>query len=327
MAEPLRLGDDFQARGGTIKGQSNTVPGVRTQEKGTAGKKAEERESTTGVSKGIFNLQGMMDDFYGFNVKEQDAEGRAIKRTFQANMVQSAFDTQMAKDMAFANQEIASSAMNQAADLEMRNQAQVMKDEFDYGMQKMGAEFDYQNRFATDEATRQTYLMSHAGNIQQNQTSLEGEENRMGMVTTGEQERLNLDKSGQIQKGLQALQGEQAKEQIKAGGDEAVRQIGAQGDQDIRRGEQQGKQAIEQIGASGEQALKQIGASGDVSFKLGEQSGKQALEQLEAGGRNRISEIQETGKEERLNLNEQQRMTAKDRANQSSYARGLAGKF
>jgi len=321
-----------------VPGKSNPVPQQRQEEKGKAGKGAEAREGTVGVSKGIFNLQGMMDDFYGFKPEKEDAEGRAIKRTFQANMVQSAFDTQMAKDMAFANQEIASSAMNQAADLEQRNQAQVMKDEFDYGMQKMGAEFDYQNRFATDEATRQTFLMSHAGNIQRNQTALEGSQNRMGMVTTGEQERLNLDRSGQIQKGLQVLQGEQAKEQIKAGGDEAIRQIGAQSDADIKRGEQQGQQALDQISATGDQsvrqteasgaeALKQIGASGDVSFKLGEQSGKQALEQLEAGGRNRIAEIKETGSQDRLNLNEQQRMTAKDRANQSSYARGLAGKF
>ena len=58
-----------------------------------------------------------------------------------------------------------------------------MKDEFDYGMQKMGAEYDYQSKFATDEANRENNKLSLMGDIQQNQTGLV--KDRLNIATQG----------------------------------------------------------------------------------------------------------------------------------------------
>ena len=44
--------------------------------------------------------------------------------------------------------------MTDAAKLELANTSMIMEDEFNYGMQKMGAEYDYQSKFAVDEANR-----------------------------------------------------------------------------------------------------------------------------------------------------------------------------
>ena len=71
----------------------------------------------SGASKGLFGLDQIMKEFYGYQPKKNDDEGRALKNTFQTNMIQSAFNDLQATGMAYTNAEIASLAMQQAADL------------------------------------------------------------------------------------------------------------------------------------------------------------------------------------------------------------------
>ena len=49
---------------------------------------------------GMFNLKGVMDAFYQYKPGPEDETGAAIKNTFASNMIQSAFDQQMAMQMA-----------------------------------------------------------------------------------------------------------------------------------------------------------------------------------------------------------------------------------
>ena len=106
------------------------------------------------IDKGMFNFQGVMDTFYGYQPGENDAEGRAYKNAFMGNMVQSGFDANLAKDMAYAQSGIAKENMTLAADLELRNKAALMNDEFNKGMMSMGGQFEFQNRFAEDQNVR-----------------------------------------------------------------------------------------------------------------------------------------------------------------------------
>ena len=106
------------------------------------------------IDKGMFNFQGVMDTFYGYQPKEDDAEGRAYKNAFMGNMIQSGFDANLAKDMAYTQSGIAKGNMTQAADLELRNKAALMNDEFNKGMMSMGGQFEFQNRFAEDQNVR-----------------------------------------------------------------------------------------------------------------------------------------------------------------------------
>ena len=106
------------------------------------------------IDKGMFNFQGVMDTFYGYQPGADDAEGRSYKNAFMGNMIQSGFDANLAKDMAYAQSGIAKSNMTQAADLELRNKSGLMNDEFNKGMLNMGAQFEFQNRFAEDQNVR-----------------------------------------------------------------------------------------------------------------------------------------------------------------------------
>lgn len=106
------------------------------------------------IDKGMFNFQGVMDTFYGYQPKEDDSEGRAMKNSFMANMIQSGFDANLAKDMAYAQSGISKENMTHAADLELRNKTALMNDEFNKGMMSMGGQFEFQNRFAEDQNVR-----------------------------------------------------------------------------------------------------------------------------------------------------------------------------
>ena len=84
--------------------------------------------------KGMFNFGSVMDDFYG-SEPEAGTDQALMKSAFQGNMIQSAFDSQLAQQLGAFNSGLAQENMRVQADLEQRNQAALMKDEFNYGMQ------------------------------------------------------------------------------------------------------------------------------------------------------------------------------------------------
>jgi hypothetical protein len=102
----------------------------------------------------MFNYQDVMSKFYNYEPDKDDSEGRAIKNSFMSNMVQSGYDANLAKDMAYAQSGIAKGNMTQAADLELRNKTALMNDEFNKGSLNMGQQFEFQNRFAEDQNVR-----------------------------------------------------------------------------------------------------------------------------------------------------------------------------
>ena len=106
------------------------------------------------IDKGMFNFQGVMDQFYGYQPEKGDSEGRAQKNSFMANMVQSGFDANVAKDMAYTQSGIAKENMTTAADLELRNKTALMNDEYNKGMMSMGGQFEFKNRFEEDQTVR-----------------------------------------------------------------------------------------------------------------------------------------------------------------------------
>ena len=323
-----------------------------------------------GVAPGLFNFQTIMDNFYGMDTSESP-EAAALKGSFEANMIQSAFDGEKAKSLAYANQAIASSAMNQAANLEQRNMAQVMKDEYVYGMTKMGAEYDFQSRFAVDEANRNLKQMASAGDITQRQTQLEGVENRLNLDAQGRNDVTKIETQGTEDRSTLETKGTEDRklvgEQQKAIGlqgsedrstdlgtqytDKGIGRIGAAGVE--QRATQLAKdqsdigtvytnQGVGRIGATGQESRKTIGTQGSENRLTIKEQGSVDESKIRTTGdqtrqtdTNRIDEqsdadvrsIGAKGDDDRKTLERQNRLEAKSRANQSKYARGLAGMF
>ena len=266
---------------------------------------------------GLFNFQNLMNEFYKYDTKD-DPYAAAMKNAFQGNAIQSVFDTQQAKELAYANQEIAANAMNQASNLEQRNMAQVMKDEFVYGMTKMGQEYDFQSRFAVDEANRNLNQIAMQGDTEMNKTSNEYSEVRETQLG---------DEYLKQGKGTIGAEGVEDRKVIETEGtetratelgtqytDKGIGKIGATG---IEARETQKAKDVMDIGTEySDKGVGRIGATG--------QEGRKTLETKGDQDRQLVSlQAKENREEKRLDA----RLKAKERSDESSYARGLAGKF
>ena len=199
------------------------------------------------IDKGMFNFQGVMDKFYGYQPGKDDSEGRAIKNSFMANMVQSGFDAQMAKDMAQQQSQIAQSNMTLAADLEARNTSTNMKQEFNYGMQSMGAQYEYQNKFANNQYNRDLGTLAATGEQERANVGAKGAQDRLTTVVTGEQQRLNTQETGKEERQNIAATGTETRMTRETEGEQArltdTNKINTQGEQDRKGYETQGEQA------------------------------------------------------------------------------------
>ena len=102
----------------------------------------------------MFGLNNIMQSFYDYEPASNDEYGNYMKNTFAGNMIQSAFDTQNAKDLAYTQAEISSGMMNQAAELQRLNTKDIMRKEYQYGTDMMKQQFDYQSEFADDQYSR-----------------------------------------------------------------------------------------------------------------------------------------------------------------------------
>ena len=151
------------------------------------------------IDQGMFNFDSIMKQFYDYKPGKDDTEGRAIKNNFQANMIQSGFDAQMAKDMAQQQSSIAQSNMTLAADLEARNTSSNMQQEFNYGMQSMGAQFEYQDKFANNQFDRDLGTLAATGDQERSTIGAKGAQDRLTTVTQGEQQRETMKEENRLQ--------------------------------------------------------------------------------------------------------------------------------
>jgi hypothetical protein len=264
----------------------------------------------------MFNFDSIMQQFYSWSPAADDAAGQALKNTFQGDFIQTVLNNQMSKDLAYANAEIATGQMTSAAALELANQTAVMKDEHAYGQIKMGAEYDYQSKFAVDSDNRKLNELAHTADLQQNQTKLEGDQNRLNIEAQGRNDIVLQD---QKNKG-------------------AVDQINSQGNVDQQLTHMKGVQAIDQLKESGanDQALQglknsgaidQINSQGFLDNEMQKLKGKQATDQIGAQGSVDLSKIKETGNQERQGMMQATKEDTKKQTRDSGMARSLAGMF
>ena len=112
---------------------------------------------------GMFGLDNIMNSFYNYKPDGNDEFGNYQKNTFASNMIQSAFDTQNAKDLAYTQAEISSGMMNQAAELQRLNTKDIMRKEYQYGTDMMKQQFQYQSEFADDQYSRDKGMVGIMG--------------------------------------------------------------------------------------------------------------------------------------------------------------------
>ena len=106
-----------------------------------------------------FNINEMMNKFYEYQPGEDDAYGSAIKGSYQANMIQSAYDTANAKELAQFQTGLSQSTMQHAAELELLNQSANMQQEYNLGIASMERQMTLQNEYADQQSDRDITLL------------------------------------------------------------------------------------------------------------------------------------------------------------------------
>ena len=155
---------------------------------------AEEKKGPT--ENGIFNVGQIMDSFYNWQPNENDDEGRAIKNTTAADMVTSAFQTQLATGMAQTQAGISKDMMGHQQLLEREAAGEARQEEFAYNSQTMGQQFDLQNTYANAQYDRDVGMAAVEGQQTRDNYREQGNQNRLTGIVKGEQDRLNIGAQG-----------------------------------------------------------------------------------------------------------------------------------
>lgn len=127
--------------------------------------------------------------------------GKSLQATYMMNTLQSFNDMQQAESMAFTNAGIQMDMMTAQAGLELANKGALLDAEQKAALNMMGAQFDYESRFAQDEYNRDVgkatlgadlsiQMMQAQGDQTRANYQVQGFESRMGQMEAGKQQRL-----------------------------------------------------------------------------------------------------------------------------------------
>ena len=267
------------------------------------------------ADQGNFGFNQVMNEFYNYEPDADDDEGRSIKRNFQANMVQSGFDQALAEGMAQTQSGIAQNNMTHAADLEQRNTAANMQQEFNYGMQSMAGQFELQDKFADNQNERDLGMLTATG-----------EQQRLLENSKGLQERYTIEAQGVQNKQMANIQGSYGNQQAniaadasKYGSDKTAEASKYQSDASVTNTKTQAASQDKQTAAS----ITNTQTTADANKHGADATKEASMYQSDATIRNTT----ETGKQQRETMGYQDSLEAGKENRQAARSRTMARSF
>ena len=272
---------------------------------------------------GMFNFASLMEDFYTNQPEEGDTLGQLQKSAYQGNLVQTAFDAQLASALATQNAGLAQENMTVQANLEKLNAMDLMQTEFGFNELSKESNFNYENSFANAQYDRDVGMLAATGEQQRDNIRETGNQDRLSTIVTGEQER------------LRDAQNNESQEKIKAGEFSSADYRSEVAADASKFGASEGRAASENVATTQAGASMYGADASERSSKFASQAAKDASiygsdKQLEGVKDTNVTStrnIRATGDETRTTLETENRLKAKDRADQSRYARGTARNF
>jgi len=325
----------------------NVNPGLTDESKAAAEKMVEEdKAKAAGAGEGgtnqnqepfetgMFNFASLMEDFYTNQPAEGDTLGQLQKSAYQGNLVQTAFDAQLASALATQNAGIAQENMTVQANLEKLNATDLMQTEFGFNELSKESNFNYENSFANAQYDRDVGMLAATGEQQRDNIRETGNQDRLSTIVSGEQDR------------LKDAQNNESLEKIKAGEfssadyrSEVAADASKFGASENRAGSENvattqadaskyGSDASERSSFRSSEA-QEYGAdrSKESSFRASEASEYGADKQLEGVLDTNVTStrnIRATGDETRSTQDNEQRLKARERADMSRYSRSMA---
>jgi len=291
---------------------------------------------------GIFNFGQIMEDFYTQDIAEDDTLGQMQKSAFQGNLVQTAFDSQLASALADQNSALAQENMTVQANLEKINSLDLMQAEFGYNELSKESNFEYENSFANSQYDRDIGMLTATGEQQRDNIKEQSNQDRLTNIVQGEQDRLT--DAQQLASQEKIATGQFASNDYQADVAADASKFGAQTSADASR-----DVATTQAGADTtvattqkEAAVETTGIRSGADIKIGDRaatadenvaetaagasiygSDKQ-LEGVKDTNVTSTRNIRATGDETRSTQDNEQRLKARERADMSRYSRSMA---
>lgn len=276
---------------------------------------------------GIFNFGQIMEDFYNYQPAEGDTLGQLQKSSYQGNLVQTAFDAQVASGLAEQNAALAQENMAQQADLEKLNSLDLMQAEFGYNELSKESNFNYENSFADSQYDRDVGMLAATGEQQRDNIREQSNQDRLTDIVQGEQQRLtdaqNIASQEKIATGQYAsndYRAEVAADASKFGASES-----RAGVENVA--ETQKEASTYGADRSKEASVRESEAREDVAETAAGASMYGAEKQLEGVKDTNVTStrnIRATGDETRSTQDNEQRLKARERADMSRYSRSMA---
>ena len=235
-----------------------------------------------------FDINGIMKQFYNYKPKKKDAAGRAMKHTFQANMIQSAFDTATSKELAEFQTGLSQDTMAHAAELEMGSLSANMQQEYNLGIASMERQMALQNKYADDQSARDITLLGATG-----------EQERKNIVAAGEMDAIKMIKQGEQARETDTNRLQVAGKEQRASDQSRIASEGIEQRAGIRT---TGEQERENISSRGTEERKGIQEKGKVETALERVRGFEQREGIKETGAQQRAGITTTGEQERKNI-------------------------
>jgi hypothetical protein len=282
----------------------------------------------------MFNFASLMEDFYTNQPAEGDTLGQLQKSAYQGNLVQTAFDAQLASALATQNAGIAQENMTVQANLEKLNATDLMQTEFGFNELSKESNFNYENSFANAQYDRDVGMLAATGEQQRDNIRETGNQDRLSTIVTGEQERLRDAQNNESQEKIKAgefssadYRSEVAADASKFGASEnragsenvATTQADAS-----KYGSEKSRQSSFRSSEAQEYGAER---SKESSYRASEASEYGARAQLEGVKDTNVTStrnIRATGEETRSTQDNEQRLKARERADMSKYSRSMA---
>ena len=231
---------------------------------GSAGTTAQtgQTQGGTGAYGGVTNYGQISEQFQNWNPTSD--WGKSLQATYMMNTLQSYNDMQQAQSMAFTNAGIQMDMMTAQSALELANKSALLNEEQKAALNMMGAQFDYESRFAQDEYNRQVGAATLGTDLQIQLMQAQGDQTRANYQVQGFEQRMadmergNQDRLTQAQANVERMQ--QADQANELGKDAAAFQQGLEKDsagymQGLQKDTAQFQQALEKDSAAFGQAL------------------------------------------------------------------------
>ena len=316
-------------------GQEETAfTGAMQQNAGEGGAAGDGSGGNNSFEPGIFNFGQIMEDFYTQDIAEDDTLGQMQKSAFQGNLVQTAFDSQLASALADQNSALAQENMTVQANLEKINSLDLMQAEFGYNELSKESNFEYENSFANSQYDRDVGMLTATGEQQRDNIREQSNQDRLTDIVQGEQQRLT--DAQNIESAEKIATGQYASNDYRADVAADASKFGAS---ESRAGSENVAETQKEASTYGADRSKESSVRSSEASEYGSDKSKEAsvrASQASEYGADRQLEgvkdtnvtstrnIRATGDETRSTQDNEQRLKARERADMSRYSRSMA---